>query len=104
MARVPALDRFSTSAQLGVIAGLIPAITPATRDAAGPEDALEPAVTHRASRPQQSLSAAKLPMVPVPDMFAKFAKFAKFNTFDLFRPNSLVGLRAISGTRSAWER
>jgi hypothetical protein len=34
-------------------------------------------------------------MVPVPDMFAKFAKFAKFNTFDLFRRNSLVGLRAI---------
>jgi hypothetical protein len=34
-------------------------------------------------------------MGPVPDMFAKFAKFAKFNTFDLFRRNSLVGLRAI---------
>jgi hypothetical protein len=42
--------------------------------------------------PQQSLSVAKLPMVPVPDMFAKFAKF---NTFDLFRRRSPLGLRAI---------
>ena len=50
-----------------------------------------PSLTAR-SVPQQSLSAAKLPMVPVPDMFAKFAIF---NTFDLFRRRSPVGLTAI---------
>ena len=44
---------------------------------------------------QQPWLVAKLPMVPVPDMFAKFAKFANFNTFDLFRRRSPVGLWAI---------
>jgi hypothetical protein len=53
-----------------------------------------PSLTERRV-PHQLLSVAKLPMGPVPDMFAKFAKFAKFNTFDLFRRNSLVGLTAI---------
>lgn len=34
--------------QLSAVIGIVPDVAPAVRDAAGPEDALEPAVAHRA--------------------------------------------------------
>jgi hypothetical protein len=52
--------------QLSAVIGIVPAVTPAAQDAAGPEDALELAVAHRASRPSTIAVGGKVAHGPSP--------------------------------------